>query len=49
MSNMSGMLGNHAERNVDQYDQDGVFVDTSLVTDAERPYETGVVPSAVTC
>jgi len=45
---MEGLFGyldmayNHEERCVGTYDKDGVFVDTSLVTDAHKPYETGI-------
>lgn len=32
----------HEDRVIDNYDKDGVVVDTSSVNDGEHPYETGV-------
>jgi len=39
----AGMIGNHDERVVaPQYSKDGIYVDTCMVTDADKPYETGI-------
>lgn len=35
-------FGNHDERKIDSYDENGVFVDTCAVSDSEQPYETAV-------
>lgn len=36
------MMENHEERKVGTYNKDGLFVDTCLVTDSSKPYETAV-------
>lgn len=40
---MMDMMGNHEDRKVGTYNEDGIFVDTCFVTDADQPYETAVV------
>ena len=35
-------FGNHEERKIDTYRQDGLFVDTCRVSDSSKPYETAV-------
>jgi hypothetical protein len=42
MFNFIGMIGNHKDRMVDQYDENGLFIDTAYVNDGEHPYETAV-------
>lgn len=42
MFNFLSMVGNYKERLVANYNQNGVEVDTVLVTDSSKPYETGV-------
>src|SRR3989304_1644137 len=39
---MFNMAGNYEERNVDTYDENGLFIDTARVTDGRQPYETAV-------
>lgn len=36
------MMGTHEERKVATYDKDGIFIDTCMITDSNRPYETAV-------
>lgn len=42
MSFMS-MAYNYEDRKLDRYEKDGVIVDTCLVTDGDKPYETAVL------
>lgn len=43
MFEFMNLMGNHSERVVaPQYSKDGIFVDTALVTDSNKPYETGI-------
>lgn len=37
------MLGNYKERKVANYEKDGLIIDTCLVTDSDKPYETGII------
>ena len=36
------MANNYRERKVDRYEQCEILVDTALVNDAEKPYETAI-------
>ena len=40
------MLGNHEQRAVARFEQDGLIIDTCTVTDSAQPYETGICHSA---
>ena len=35
-------VGNHAERKVDTYDKDDLFVDTCRISDSSQPFETAI-------
>ncbi len=43
---LAGMIGNAEERRVATYKKNGLFVDTCLVTDSDKPYETAVAHPA---
>lgn len=42
MFDFLSMMGTHDERKIDTYDENGIFVDTCLVTDGSQPYETAI-------
>jgi len=42
MFDFFSMMNNYEERVVDNYDKDGVVIDTALVTDSGKPYETAI-------
>jgi len=42
MFNFMNMIANHEERCVDNFDNDVFIVDTALVSDGIKPYETGI-------
>ncbi len=36
------MMDNYEERKVARYEENGIIVDTCLVTDSDKPYETAI-------